>query len=65
MLIFVDLEPTSINSDIFNLVPHLQYYTRIKIDKPHSRRVFPRCHLFPDTGIIAAHITIGIVTVGQ
>jgi len=41
-MFFVDLEPATINKDIFNLTSLL--HTKIKVEEPHKRKDIMQCH---------------------
>lgn len=47
-IFFVDLEPASINNDIFSVTPLL--HTKVKIEEPHKRRDIIQCQNCQDYG---------------
>ncbi|KAL4132549.1 hypothetical protein QTP88_009678 [Uroleucon formosanum] len=48
LMFFVDLEPDTINKDIFNLTSLL--HTKIKVEEPHKRKDIMQCHNCQDYG---------------
>lgn len=47
-MLFVDLEPSTINKDIFNLTSLL--HTKIKVEESHKRKDIMQCHNFQEYG---------------